>query len=259
MGLLDELRREADLAKEAREAESVRQAALEKIYRVELIPRLLNIHRYLSEMIGHLEMAGWIIESAYDIPGAGRIEDMRQGEYRLHIDQPVTPKKVTLQFICAMKDEGKFILSPSGAEDFRLFLNERQVYFGELPVRGERGQITQVVFYAKLRIAAGLTFEADIPNSRIRVITYNVEGLGQREYFFGYTAIEDAWLDDLGHFLLRKKPILGGHPLSDEARERLRQLAAKHEPRHEQRLGEIAVKDEKKDGLFGAFRNRFLK
>lgn len=264
MGLLDDLRREADLAREARETEAARQAELQNIYRSEMAPRLAGIYRYLTEMIEHLETANWMVEAAYDIPGVGRVENLRQGDYRLYIDSHESPRKITLQFARGAKEERKFSLQAAQAEEFRQFLVGHHSVFSEWPLRDSRGQINGATFQAKLRVKAGMLFEADIPSSRIRVVSHNVEDLERREYLFGYAAVDDSWLDELGHYLLRKKDVLGSRRLSEAARERLRQLAAE-QARVEQRPSPPAVtvpdqeeREAGKAGLLRALRNRLF-
>jgi hypothetical protein len=264
VGLLDDLRREADLAREAKETEAARQAELQKIYRSEMAPRLAGIYRYLTEMIEHLETVGWVVEAAYGIPGVGRVENLRQGDYRLYIDSHESPRKITLQFACGAKEERKFSLQAAEAEEFRQFLVGHQVAFSEWPLRDNRGQINGTAFQVKLRVKAGVLFEADIPSSRVRVVSHNVEGLSRREYLFGYAAVDDSWLDELGHYLLRKKDVLGGRQLSEAARERLRQLAAE-QARAEQQpsppaetVPDQGEKEAGKAGMLRALRNRLF-
>jgi hypothetical protein len=264
VGLLDELKREADLVREAKEIEEARQAGLEKIYRAELAPRLLEIYRYLSEMIEHLEAVDRVVEAAYDVPGVGRIDNFRQGDYRLYIDSHELPKRVTLQFACNAREERKFSLPVAKADELRRFLVAHQIVFSEWPLRDSQGQINGTAYQGKLRVRVGLMVEADIPTSRIRVISRNFEGLTDREYFFGYAAIDADWLDDLGHFLLRKKTVLGGRPLSEEARERLRRLAADEEKvrlaRHIEPEQVPETEDKSRNsGMFGVLRDRFFK
>lgn len=226
MGLLDDLKREADQARLAKKNEEARQAELERIYRSDIAPRLIDIHRYLVEMLKHLEEVKWIVTVEYDIPGLGRTDNFRQGDYRIHIDRHETPRKVTLQCQRAMPHEQKFTVEQGKAEELRQFLNENQVMFSEWPLRDSFGQISATVFQAQIKVRAWLSFEADIESSRIRVFSQNFESLDQREYCFGYAAVDENWLDDLGHYLLRKRGFLGRQEMSNEARERLRQVVA---------------------------------
>lgn len=266
MGLLDDLKREADQARLAKKNEEARQAELERIYRSDIAPRLIDIHRYLVEMLKHLEDVKWIVTVEYDIPGLGRTDNFRQGDYRIHIDRHETPRKVTLQCLRSMPNEQKFTVEQGKAEELRQFLNDNQIMFSDWPLRDSTGQITATVFQAKLKVRAWLSFEADIETSRIRVFSQNFESLSQREYYFGYAAVDENWLDDLGHYLLRKRGFLGRQELSGEARERLRQAVAREKQQQrelEQRfiLEEVpGPKSKPSDsGFFQVLRGRLFK
>lgn len=234
MGLLDDLKREADQAREAKDAAAARRAELEEVYRAEIAPRLLDIHRYLTEMIDNLEAAQWTIDMAYEIPGLGRIDRLRQGGYRVFIDGHGTPKKITLECECGLPEERKFTVAAAKADEFRQFLISHQSTFTEWPARD--GQ-QSLVFQTRLKVRAGLTFEADIAASRVHVTSYNFEGLTVRQYPTGYAQVDAAWLDELGHYLLRRKTVLGGLEISEEARLRLRRRAEAEKARLHCELG----------------------
>lgn len=268
MGLLDDLKREADQAREAKDAEAARQAALESVYRAEIAPRLLNIHRYLTEMIENLEVAEWTIDASYEIPGLGRIDNLRQSDYRVFIDGHGTPRKVTLECECGLLEQRKFTVLVAKADEFRQFLIAHQVPFTEWPAREILGGgYHSLLFQARLRVKMGLTFEADIETSRIRVTSYNFEGLTVREYPIGYAQVDSAWMDELGYYLLRKKTVLGGLEISEEARRYLRQRAEEERAQRRLDAGEIHIAtanntlDQEKapTSLWRGLRERFFK
>ncbi|SMF94508.1 hypothetical protein SAMN02949497_1826 [Methylomagnum ishizawai] len=261
MGLLDDLKREADQARTAKEAETLRQAGLDRIFRAEIAPRLTQVHRYLGEMLKHLEDAERPVAAAFDIPALGRVEGFRQEAYTLRIDGHGTPKKVTLNCDCVLPEERKFTVPLAEAESLRQHLIANQVMFTEWPVRGGAGPVQMLLFQAKLRVRAGLGFEADIEASKVRVLSYNFEGLSIREYSFDYARIDAAWLDDMGRYLLREAKTLGYLEISEEARARLRQRAAEEKARQERLLALTQDKDKDKKsaerGLLGGLRSLF--
>lgn len=255
MGLLDDLKREADRAREAKAAGEARRAELENIYRAEIAPRLIRIHGYLTEMARHLEEANWVVEAAYDFPGIDRPEALQQGNYRVFIDGHGSPRKVSLHCDCALPAERKFSVTAAKAEELRQFLLAQRVAFTDWPIRDSLGQVKAFMFQGKLRVKAGLLFEADIESSRIRVVSHNFEGLTTREYLFGYASVDETWLDELGHYILRKKPVLGRLEISDEMRQRLRQLAEEEKAKLLRGTGEAAAQDEEdKPAEFGLLR-----
>jgi hypothetical protein len=256
VGLLDDLKKEADQALRAKEAEKARQAELERVYRTEIAPRLIKIHRYLNELTGHLQTVGRVIEIGYDLPGLGRLENLRQDNYRLFIDGHEAPRKVTFQCDCTLPDEKSFEVSQTAADETRRFLVSQQCLFTEWPIRDARQQITGFMFRVKVQVRAGLLFEADIENSRIRVVSHHFEELTTRPYHFGYANVNDEWLDGLGRYVLRQKKILGDLPLSEEARARIRRLAEEQKARQLQEVQEAEAREsQSKSGDSGLFRN----
>jgi hypothetical protein len=262
VGLLDDLKREADKAREARDAEEARRLERERIYRSAIVPGLASIYRYLMEIIEHLKEVKWIVNAVYDIPGLGVIDTFRQEDYRIFIDSHETPKKINFFCTCNVPEERKYQVSTDKIEDARQFLTVNNIIFSDWPLRSGGGQITTMVVQAKLRIRVGLLVEADIDSSRIRVLSHNLEGLAHREYFFGPSAIDEDWLDDLGHYLLRKKPFLGKQEMTLEARERLRRFLEQERVQRLRERASGAILDERKmndSGFFQTLRGRLFK
>lgn len=263
MGLLDDLKREADRIRVERDAEEMRQAELEGIYCTALAPRLIDIHRYLTEMLEHLEEVNWVVDATFGFPGIGRVGGLRQGNYRVHIDSHQTPKKVRLNCVCASQEEQQFSVDVIKTDELRQLLVTHQAFFTEWPKRDGVGKIQSMIVQAKLRVRAELLFEADIQGSRIRIVSHNFEDLTSREYWFGHAAIDENWLDGLGHYVLRKKPVLGGQEMSEEARKQLRQIAEQQRAIKMMETGTATVeanaKTQSGPGIFGNLRSRLFK
>jgi hypothetical protein len=261
VALLDDLKRQADQARQKKEAEAASLADREKIYSQFLAPRLLDIYRYLTELADYLEETSFNVTTEYDVPGLGLVADFIQGDYKIRVDSHSHPKKVTLQCMRTAA-ERKYSLSAVRADEFRKFLVLHHLEYSEWPVRDNGGQIVSYSFQSHLRLRAWLSFEADVPNSRIRVLSRAFESLKAREYGFGYVEIDSDWLDNLGHYLLRKKGVLADYEMSQEARERLRQLAERE--RNEAQVADATAdvknaESSKDSGLFQGLRNRLFK
>ena len=54
MGLLDELKKQSDVLKAKEQQEKERQQKLNQYYQDEIHPGMLNIYKYLNQMIEHL-------------------------------------------------------------------------------------------------------------------------------------------------------------------------------------------------------------
>jgi hypothetical protein len=262
VALLDDLKREAEQAKEAKEAQSARQAELDRLYRTEIAPRLIEVHRYLGEMLGHLEEAGREVCVAFEFPALGKIGNLKQGHYSLRIDGHGTPRKVSLNCECVLPEERKFAVPMAEADELRAHLIANQVVFTEWPLRNGNAPVQSLLFQARLRVRSSLSFEADIEASKIRVTSYNFEGLGSlREYPFDYARIDAAWLDGMGRYLLRESPTLGYLEISEEARALIKRRAAEEKARLERQLA-LSAEEPKPEpaerGLLGGLRSRLF-
>jgi hypothetical protein len=258
MGILDDLKREADLARQNQEAAERHRTQLERIYRDEIEPRLTKIHSYLSEMRDCLNTVGWAVEATYQLPGFGTVKNLQQSNYRIYVDSHKALKKIIFEVEGGYPDERKFAVESSKLEEARQFLISQNVVFTEWPAY----QGTDWILQGKLRIKLGVVIEADIENSRIKVISHNIEGLNVRHYQFVYSNVDEAWLDQLGRYILRKVDHLGYTHLPDETRLALREKVAEQKARWLQELKELELAKESKDSEFGliqGLRRKFFK
>lgn len=236
MGILDELKREAEEARKAREEAETRQNDRGLNREAQASECMLKIHRYLLELVEHLKQVDWEILTSYRLPIIGQVDKLRQGNYLILIDHVLHPRKITLRFDCSLQDERKFRVTPrQAADEFCQFLFEQQVRFLDWPLRDEQHEITGLMVQAKLRIMVSFLFEVDEENACIRLTTHNFEGVEQRRFKIPFQQVDEQWLDGLGRFLLRK----AGHRMDsldipDELRQRLRQRL---EAERSQRLG----------------------
>lgn len=261
MSILDELKREAERARTAKAAEESRGAEQERIYQQEIVPRLIRIHAYLQELVEHLQAANRQVEVRYDLPAFGSVGSLYQSNYRFKIDSQRSPKKVSVEFECMLPIERTFAIAAANAEEARQFLQAHEVVFSEWPSRDGLGQVSEVNFKGRLRVRCGLVFEADTEASCIRVMAYNMEGLTTRDYRYAYDRIDDAWLDGLGRYVLRKDSQLLRLYLPDDTRQRLRILAEQEKkdwglPGQEEQAPDTVQPGRR--GLFRSLRDKWL-
>lgn len=233
MGLLDDLKRDAERAKDIKAAEQARQDERESVYRELLAPKLREIHRYLAELIELLEKVDWSVAATYRIPGLDEPQTFEQGEYRIISDSQENPRQLAFQCVSRHPEQRRYAARSAVAEELRGWLINERVPFTDWPVRDDADQVVMMMFEMVLQVKGTLLFEVDIDNARIRLATHNFEVMGVREYQFGPALIDDAWLDDLGHFVVRRKPVPGGLGMTEETRERLRQMVERERARRD--------------------------
>jgi hypothetical protein len=236
VGILDDLKQEADRLREQQDTEEQRRQRKEALYRERFRPVLLRVFRYLNEMVEQLKVVNLVTNATYDLPGFGVVSELQHTGYRVLIDSKTNPQKVFLQFDCISPKERRYIVTPmKKADEAREFIINHRVPLVEWPVRDKDNKIVGAAFQAKLQVRVRILVEADVENARIIVSSADFEGVGVKRVSFGVATIDDAWLDDLGHYILRKKETIGRVDLPEEALRRLRaQVAEEEASRHEE-------------------------
>lgn len=250
MGILDDLKKEADSARIAKEQAELRKAELQAIYLTGTCPAMLRIHHYLSDLVEQLAQIPKPIVVDFDVPGIGRINKLIQTNYRVFIDNHKTPRLIQLSFECTTQEEKRYKLTPKSAgEEARQFLTSQNIMFSDWALRDENREVIGLTIQCKFRILVSLTFKADVANEGIRVLSHNFEKHGEKNFLASYQSIDDNWLDKLGHYILRKDDSFGRLDISEEQRNQLRKrLAEEGRNRPERRVtedGQVANTHEK--------------
>jgi len=249
MGILDELKQEAERVRHLQEEEE-RATAEIRGDRAGLRDRMVRIHHYLFELIEHLDVAGWQVAATYSLPGVGEVE-LIQGNYRIYIDNLQDPKKISLRFDCLASDTGHYSVTPKPiAEEFRKFLRSEQIAFAEWPIR-DGAEIEGALFQCRLQVLVSLLFEARVEDSTVRVATHNFEALLDEKLKFHYQRIDDDWLDQVGHYVLRKDRRLSSLDISEDVRRQIRERLEADNRRRMRESGRGEMRgSEEKEGLF---------
>jgi hypothetical protein len=222
VGILDDLRQEAEHIRHLQEAEDERRSAEELSDRAGLRDRMVRIHHYLFELVDHLDVVGWKVSANYAIPGASEIEFI-QGNYRIYIDNVKDPKRISLRCDCTVPETRRYSVTPLAmAEEFRRVLRSEQVPFAEWPIY-DGAEVEGTLFECRLRVLVSLLFEVVEQDSAVRLTIHNFEGLVDEKLNLHYRRIDNDWLDQLGHYLLRKDRRLSRLQMPDELRAQIRQ------------------------------------
>jgi len=247
MGILDDLKKEAEQCQTEQRTEEGEEARLETVYQVKGKPRMKAIVSYLHEMLEQLKVVKLKVPVAYDVPGVGLVKDLCQGDYRIFLDNKQTPRKVALQFTCTAPVVSKYAVSPmSVADETRQFLQKQRIHFSEWGVRDPQDQLVGAQFECQIQIRVKLVFTVDVENERISLITINRHGLTMKHSHYGFGSINEKWMDELGHYILRKTEQLGVLDMSEDAKQKIRRRIQQEQ---KQRLQEL---DQKENSLESA-------
>jgi len=225
MGILEDLKREANNSCAERERALLRRKELENIYLESIRPSMFRIHNYLRELVEQLGLVSWHVTMGFDFPGIGRVDHLSQKNYRNTIDSRNEPKLINLSFECVAHEENVYSVMPkSSGDEACQFLATQKVLFTDWAIRDVHQEVVGTFIKCKLRVRVGITFNADIGNQGIRVILYNFEGQGEKSFLSHYYSIDDQWLDKLGRYILRKDDSFRMLEITEEQRMQIRKL-----------------------------------
>ena len=222
VGLLDDLKAEAEAARQSGADRRSLEARQEACYHNLLKPALLQSYRYLRELIAHLAVIDRDIVAKFAIPGYQTVE-ARQTDRRLTIDSSENVKRLSLH-LSYSTGELRFSVTPlEKANSTREFFETERVPYSDWPARDRGNAIVGLNFLVdQMRIGGGIELVADTANSCIRLGVRNIQGFAQESRAVAPQRIDDEWLDRLGRYILGE----GNHPehtrLDEDVRAKLR-------------------------------------
>jgi len=238
MSLINNLRQQA-LSKQAEEeAQAKKQAELLSFYRQNTQPRLISLYRNLHEMVTHLNYLKNEIWVQYPLTPAGHQVPMRQSDYKVEIDSLENTQSIIFYGWCRGKLDLLYQLGdPAQVEKHIEYLNHFNIKHQSRAYKNDLHQIIGADMTVKPELPIRLHFQADIENQCIKLTLVNLPALGTTVLRLRPQAIDEKFIDDLGHFILRDKSDFLRLDISDEEKERIKNLVEK-----EQRLREWELK-----------------
>jgi len=260
MGILDDLKQQADQARRDKEQEEARRAELRQLYDEGIRPAIVTIHKYLLDLVEQLTAVTWQVHSSFEFPGIGRVDKLEQRDYLISIDSQRNPKSIILRFDCVCPEEKRYELATRALlDEASQFLLAQKVTFSDWALRDAYREISGFVIQAKLRVRTTLAFDADIENGAICVTAVHFQGITEKRFTATYQSINDEWLDQLGHYILRKNTEFGRLDISEEERKRIRLLLDEERKRYEAYIDETPREIISEDGLLPRLRKLFAK
>jgi len=244
MGILDDLKKQADGVR-AREARDRRQArAEEDVFESLLQPCMKKLYAYLEEFVRSANVVKPSVVASYEVTGFGVLRDLRQGEYRLSAEDPETLRCFSLEFTCRGPGTIEFQKETKIAADRqREYLSAHGLSYDWKIRTDGRG-----LFQLRALVPVSFEFAADADQAAVTLHIRNLDALGVTNFHLAPDTVNDEFLDELGKCILRqpnRMAELSGNTISDEARQRLRDRLAEAERR---RQAELAASAEKEGG-----------
>lgn len=222
MGLLDDLKKKADAAREAlHEPAQAEERALK--FRAVALPAMFRIHRGLSELVAQLKVLQEEAPASLRVAGLGDVGGLLQGQYDVMADA-TPPELITLRCQLRLAKPRPLELKTVGVSINAWIENARRQGVTMKVLRLIEGTGANQRAYVGLEgvIPVTLQFKLDVDANAIQFYTRNFDELSDRRQFFSPTAVTEAWCEEMLKFVLRTDNRFLKDEVSPNVREQLR-------------------------------------
>ncbi len=201
MGILDNLKKQAE-ALRGRVSNGNGAAELAEFNHSAVVSSLRSIHSFLHDVVEQLYVVAQDINIEYEIPEVGSLTGLKQGRYEL---QSTTrgEMEVTLSYFLYQDGETKFDVPEENAELIQHGLRENGLWV--VTEKNSRPQEGFTLLSVKSQVPVRFIFREDFAESVIKLRVENYEVPGSQEFSLHPDQVNDAFLDELGKYVLRMK------------------------------------------------------
>ncbi|MEW8025480.1 MAG: hypothetical protein AB2758_22175 [Candidatus Thiodiazotropha endolucinida] len=239
MALLDDLKRKAQQVKDA-DSENQERLRRDALYEERFKQPMVSILHYLSELTEQLRILDYEARHSYTLPGIGEIPALRHNGYVVNADSSDNPKAVRVRFNCTADSETEYAVTPkSKADETRSFLESQKMRYTEWPIRDHEQRIVGLNFQLRTEVKASFLFQADLDLGSIKLFISNFNDFKLEKSLVQPEMINEAWLDNLGNFLLRKRADLYDLDIDESHKIAIRRKLAHDARRREEELQQV--------------------
>ncbi|MFK5987042.1 MAG: hypothetical protein QM479_16665 [Pseudomonadota bacterium] len=234
MGILDELRDEAERKKIVEQQQTISSEKLEEIYQQNLLPKMQKIFDFFKEIVNHLQYLQDPIKVENYSNKYAQLGDLIQQDYKLSTDQYGgmghynSLKTIYLRFYCIGEDIMEFDVKTQADIEHQInFLTSKKISF-DWSRHYSSVESSSATFRVKRKIPVKINFTVNYEQSLIQLEIFNHHNFGHIKRSYKSDEINDDFLDQLAKFLLRKKNDFIEIEMSHEERELLRENLRKN-------------------------------
>ena len=204
MGLLDDLKKQAELAKtQQMSAQSLQEATVKTVE-----AKMKQSFQYLHELLKQLSVLKPVNPLNFSVPGVVELKNLQ------YLDSFIDNRKKRINdlevvdytsFYIKWGSTSKITLDrdmPAPAQKIREGLNQNGVKFSEEEIRSPRGTIAGWRFIIDQAINTDVKIRADHEQPRLLISARNLIRLGSDEFVVPAEDITEAWLEEFAKTLL---------------------------------------------------------
>ena len=266
MGILDDLKQQANRQRHGEAEDRARRAELDEYYEKQILPAMEALYGYLFELTEQLNYLKTDISYSYTVENLGMLENLQQTDYRVSVDSRRNMKKLILSFSC--KGEGREHATIEGnkaIDTYSEYLRTSRLTFDHVKIHSNTpaGQIAE--FSVDNEVPVIFAFMANIEKARIDLLVTNFDRIASYRLQLKPEQIDAELLDRLGRYILRERSDFLELDITDEAREQIRKQVRESQLHRERELLAAeareraegkAVKPASHKGLLGSIKRK---
>ena len=234
MGVLDQLRKEADQKKSSEQQKKNYKQQIDTAYKSQILPKMQEVFKYMRELVDHLNYLEVPIQVENYSSRFPKLGTLAQKDYKISTDgyggfaDIDKLMHINVTFFCVGEGELKYtVIGKSTIEKEIAFLHAKRLSVKTVKMASGHTNEETARFLLKRVIPVRLRFEVDSENSRINVIINNYSNFSTYTESWKPEDINDKFLDVVARYLLRQDTELIKPEISDEYREILQKRLAK--------------------------------
>lgn len=234
MGVLEQLRKEANQKKSTQKQELNQTQQCELNYKRLILPKMQEIFNYLQELVDHLNYLEVPVLVEEYTPRFPKMGVLAQKDYKISTDgfggfaDINKIMHINVTFNCVGEGEFHYLVSGKGAIEKEIsFLHTKRLTVNVQKMPGKINKEETAKIFVKRSIPVRLRFAVDYENSAIHVVINNYSDFSLYTESWQAADMDADFLDVIARYLLRKDTEFIKPEISDEHREVLRKRLAK--------------------------------
>jgi hypothetical protein len=251
MGILDDLREQANQHQTVQQDDVVIQEQQEQYYKISILPKMQQLFSYFKELVDYLNVIETPIEVTHYSTRYPALKHLYQQDYKLSTDQHggiADFEKLTeiyLSFKCLDENEDSFthvVEYALDADQEKEFLSQHKIAFKQNHSIGN-SKNNGISFQISKKIPIVFKFSVNMENSNITLNIQNHDNFEHRVHKINPDHINEAYLDTLARYILRKDHDFLRIDIDDDSKEKIREKINLHKKVHANELKAATIRE----------------
>ncbi len=216
MGLLDDLRNEAERQRVLDQTQQAQEQQNDEVYRKQIRPRLKELFSFLQELCEHLNYIKKEIPIQYNFPCCDKTFSLHQAEYQVTTDS--SDNMTSFRLRCNAVAPHPLILPALNEKEAFTWRDEVRQHGLNVTIRSNKHRHYNASHLVEIlpRIPIVFDFRADISSQSVQLRIKNYQELGETRSVFSPADLTTEWMEDIGLLILREKDCITVHEWTEE-------------------------------------------